>query len=116
MTTIEAYSQFFKALSEPTRLRILYLLLNRKDLCVCDFVSVMQAGQSLISRHLAYLKNAGWVNSHREGTWMHYQIETTDLPTTYLETLKDQLSQIDTCQQDLVALEAYEKQERRCNI
>lgn len=116
MMTIEAYSQLYKALSEPMRLRILYLLLNREDLCVCDFVSVMQAGQSLISRHLAYLKNADWVKSHREGTWMHYQIKTSHLPSTYLDTLKQQLSQIDTCQQDLKALEAYEKQERRCNI
>ncbi|WP_051453396.1 ArsR/SmtB family transcription factor [Hydrogenovibrio kuenenii] len=116
MTSIEAYSQFFKALSEPMRLRILYLLLNREDLCVCDFVTVMQAGQSLISRHLAYLKNAGWVKSHRQGTWMHYQIETTNLPMTYLETLKEQLSQIETCQQDLTSLETYETQERQCNI
>lgn len=116
MTNIEAYSQFFKALSEPVRLRILFLLLNRTDLCVCDLVSVLDAGQSLISRHLAYLKNAGWVTSYRQGTWMHYQIETSTLPTSYLDTLQQQLAQIESCQQDLQALEEYEKQERRCNI
>ncbi|BBN60403.1 ArsR/SmtB family transcription factor [Hydrogenovibrio marinus] len=116
MTSIEDYSQFFKALSEPMRLRILFLLLNREDLCVCDFVAVMQAGQSLISRHLAYLKNAGWVKSHREGTWMHYQLEASYLPSSYLETLKEQLANVESCQQDLLALEAYEKKGRQCNL
>jgi ArsR family transcriptional regulator len=63
----------FKALSDETRLRILCLLLEG-ELCVCDIMAVLQLPQSTVSRHLAYLKNAGWVDDRRCGVWMYYSI------------------------------------------
>lgn len=64
---------FFAALSDPTRLRLLNLM-NGREVCVCYFVEILEQGQPKISRHLAYLRKAGIVESRREGKWMHYRI------------------------------------------
>jgi ArsR family transcriptional regulator len=64
----------FKALSDETRLQIMTLLLDREELCVCDFVGALGLTQSKTSRHLRYLYHAGLVEDRREGLWMHYRI------------------------------------------
>jgi ArsR family transcriptional regulator, arsenate/arsenite/antimonite-responsive transcriptional repressor len=61
-------------LSDETRLQIMTLLLERDELCVCDFVGSLGLTQSKASRHLRYLYNAGLVQDRREGLWMHYRI------------------------------------------
>ena len=70
----ETLANIFKALSEPIRLRILVLLLNKGELCVCDLVDTLALSQSVISRHLAYLRNNDIVTARREGVWMYYQL------------------------------------------
>jgi len=64
----------FAALADRTRLRLLNLM-NGREVCVCYFVEILQQSQPKISRHLAYLRNAGIVFARREGKWMHYSIE-----------------------------------------
>ena len=64
---------FFRALADPTRLRLINLI-ARQELCVCYFVQVIDAPQPKISRHLAYLRRAGIVAARREGKWMHYRL------------------------------------------
>ncbi len=59
-------SNVFKALSDPTRLKILYLL-KHGDLCVCEITAVMEIPQSTISHHLNILKNAALLKSKKEG-------------------------------------------------
>jgi ArsR family transcriptional regulator, arsenate/arsenite/antimonite-responsive transcriptional repressor len=66
--------QLFRALADETRLRILGLLLNSGELCVCDITATLQLPQSTVSRHLSYLKNAGWVIDRREGVWIIYTV------------------------------------------
>ena len=68
------FTNLFKSLSEPVRLRILYLLLERGELCVCDIVNSLELSQSVVSRHLAYLRNSGLVKTRREGVWIYYQL------------------------------------------
>jgi ArsR family transcriptional regulator, arsenate/arsenite/antimonite-responsive transcriptional repressor len=63
----------FRALADPTRLRLLNLIGNR-EICVCYFVEILGVGQPKISRHLAYLRKAGIVASRRDGKWMHYRL------------------------------------------
>jgi ArsR family transcriptional regulator len=65
--------QFFQALGDNTRLRLLNLM-SEQEVCVCYFVEILCAPQPKISRHLAYLRNAGIVAARREGKWMHYRI------------------------------------------
>lgn len=66
-------SPLFAALADRTRLRLLNLM-NGRELCVCYFVEILKQSQPKISRHLAYLRNAGIVSARREGKWMHYSI------------------------------------------
>ena len=75
MKTLAAHSvdAMFRAFADPTRLRILNLLLAG-ELCVCDIVNTLGVPQPMVSRHLAYLKRAGLVQARREGLWMHYQL------------------------------------------
>jgi len=49
--------------------------MDGREVCVCYFVEILKQGQPKISRHLAYLRNAGIVSARREGKWMHYSIE-----------------------------------------
>jgi ArsR family transcriptional regulator len=70
-------ARLFAALADPTRLRLLNLM-DGREVCVCYFVEILNQSQPKISRHLAYLRNAGIVEARRDGKWMHYRIE---LPT-----------------------------------
>ena len=68
-----ALDRLFRALSDPTRLRLLNLIADR-DICVCYFVEILGLSQPKISRHLAYLRSAGIVAARRQGKWMHYRL------------------------------------------
>jgi ArsR family transcriptional regulator len=63
----------FRALADPTRLRLLNLIADR-EICVCYFVEILQISQPKISRHLAYLRKAGIASARREGKWIHYRL------------------------------------------
>ena len=63
----------FRALADPTRLRLLNLIADR-EICVCYFVEILRMSQPKVSRHLAYLRRAGIVASRRDGKWMHYRL------------------------------------------
>lgn len=73
---MRALANLFKALADETRLRILALLADCDELCVCDIEQVLGITQSKASRHLRYLANVGLVEGRREGVWMHYRIPT----------------------------------------
>ena len=64
---------FFMALADKTRLRLLNLM-REDEICVCFFTEVLEESQPKVSRHLAYLRNAGIVEARRDGKWMHYRI------------------------------------------
>ena len=64
----------FDTLADPTRRRILALLLARDELCVCELTAGLEEIQPKISRHLGVMKAAGLVTARREGTWMHYRM------------------------------------------
>src|SRR5512138_2851429 len=63
----------FKALADATRLRILGLLLTG-EVCVCDIHESLKIPQSKTSRHLAYLRRSGLVETRRDGLWIHYRL------------------------------------------
>lgn len=69
--------ELFTALADETRLRILNLV-HDQEVCVCFFIEALDAPQSKISRHLAFLRRAALVKARRDGKWMHYSI---DLPS-----------------------------------
>ncbi len=89
----------FKALSEETRLRILKLLENC-ELCVCDITDALNMTQPNISFHLGMLKEAGIIKDRKEGRWMHYSLDESDIFIRFLllgvlEKFKDKLAEKD---------------------
>jgi len=73
----------FKALSDETRLRILKLLENG-ELCVCDIVAALDMIQPKVSFHLGVLKDAGLIKDRRQGKWVHYSIDDSDIFKRFL--------------------------------
>lgn len=90
----------FLALADKTRLRLLNLMRD-DEICVCYFTEVLGESQPKISRHLAYLRNAGLVSARREGKWMNYSIEMPENPSA-AKLLRDTLDWLKT-QEDLQA-------------
>jgi ArsR family transcriptional regulator len=64
----------FDAVADPTRRRILALLVSQGELCVCELTAALDDIQPKISRHLGVLKEGGVVIARREGTWMYYRL------------------------------------------
>lgn len=78
-------TQIFKSFSEESRVRIIYLLFHKNELCISDLESILDFTQTKTSRHIAYLKNAGLVSSRKLDQWVLYSLK---------EEVKDMLSQI----------------------
>ncbi len=108
---MEQLVQFFKALSDETRLRIM-MLLTQGELCVCDLMFVLDEPQSKVSRHLSYLKLSGLTNSKRAGVWMHYFLKDPgdDGHRAARDFLKKQLSYLPQFQTDRERLSELKKQ------
>ncbi|MBI4297500.1 MAG: helix-turn-helix transcriptional regulator [Chloroflexi bacterium] len=75
MADVRELSVAFKALADPTRVRMVSLLLaaGPEGLCVCDIVVNFPLGQPTISYHLRLLKESGLVSATKKGLWVHYR-------------------------------------------
>src|SRR6476620_9577827 len=91
---LQKMETFFMALADKTRLRLLNLM-REDEICVCFFLEVLEESQPKISRHLAYLRNAGIVEARRDGKWMHYRIIKPENPFA-AQVLVDTLSWLDS--------------------
>lgn len=78
---------FFKCLSDHTRLKLMLLLCKESELCVCELVDRLDESQPKISRHLAQLKCCNLIQHRREGQWMYYRLHEK-LPDWCHETLE----------------------------
>jgi ArsR family transcriptional regulator, arsenate/arsenite/antimonite-responsive transcriptional repressor len=70
---INSVELVFRAVADPTRLRILNLL-RGGERCVCELVDTLRVPQPKASRHLAYLRRAGLVNVRKDGLWAYYKL------------------------------------------
>jgi ArsR family transcriptional regulator, arsenate/arsenite/antimonite-responsive transcriptional repressor len=68
-------SQIFKACADESRLRILFLILANKEMCIADLEKILGFTQAKTSRHLIYLKNSGILSFRRYNHWVFYQIK-----------------------------------------
>lgn len=100
---------FFAALADRTRLRLLNLMRDG-EVCVCFFAETLGTNNPKISRHLAYLRRANLVTARRDGKWIHYSLnppadpQGADLFASLLksfnsdpEMLADRESLVDVC-------------------
>jgi len=69
----------FRLLADTTRLRVVMLLQQAGELCVCELTHALDLSQPKISRHLAHLREGGLLLPRRDGLWMYYRINP-DLP------------------------------------
>ena len=91
----------FKALADATRLRILGLLLTG-EVCVCDIHESLKIPQPKASRHLAYLRQSGLVDTRRDGLWIHYRLAKLADPvlTAIVDAVRHALTHTETVQRD----------------
>ncbi len=104
-------ARFFKVLSDEARLQMLWLLFNNRELCVCDFMEVLEITQSKASRHLAALRNAGLAADRKEGLWSYYSLRPVEdeLVGANLKLLKASLAKRADAQRLLAKLNAWLK-------
>lgn len=73
--SLQIGTQIFKAFSDDTRIRIMFLLYNHHKLCISDLEHILNFTQTKTSRHITYLKNAGLLNSQQVNQWVFYEIK-----------------------------------------
>ena len=76
---IQKNADIIKAIGDPTRLKIIYLL-EYGELCVCEIMTVLDKPQPTVSHHLNLLKNAGILKWRIEGVCIHYKLSNPKLP------------------------------------
>ncbi len=91
----------FQTLGDRTRLRILGLLLTG-EVCVCDIHESLKIPQPKASRHLAYLRRAGLVDTRRDGLWVHYRLAESADPVlaAIADAVRHALTHVDVVQKD----------------
>jgi DNA-binding transcriptional ArsR family regulator len=73
-TLVDPDVQLFQALGHPTRLAIVRELMGTSEVCACDFTSCCDVGQPTVSHHLRILRDAGVIDSERQGTSIFYRL------------------------------------------
>jgi len=110
----------FGLLSDKTRVRIL-LLLQRKELCVCQLMGVLGISQPLVSRNLSLLSSAGLLDERREGKMIFYSIKKNMQPAwaSLLKILKEELRSDVTFKSDLKSLSdchEFQRKTGKCDM
>jgi ArsR family transcriptional regulator len=76
----QTLADVFKALADPTRVRIVNMLVNADEpVCVCDFTSTLELSQPTVSFHLSKLRKAGLLDREQRGTWAYYSLNRSAL-------------------------------------
>jgi ArsR family transcriptional regulator len=98
---LDTMATLFQSLGDPTRLRILGLLLTG-EVCVCHIHESLRIPQPKASRHLAYLRRAGLVDTRREGLWVYYRVAASGDPivSTIRQSVTDALGHLETVRRD----------------
>ncbi|PMB09466.1 transcriptional regulator [Fischerella thermalis CCMEE 5273] len=77
-------AEFFNALADPSRLRLMSALVNR-ELCVCDLAAAVKMGESAVSHQLRILRSQRLVKYYREGRNIYYSLADNHVMSLYQE-------------------------------
>jgi ArsR family transcriptional regulator len=107
-------TDLFKVLSDETRLRILVLLYN-KELCVCQLQGILEEdSQPKISKHLAKLRDMGFVKDERKEKFIFYYLTDNQVLKDILKDIIENSSEYEVIKDDLGSLQyADEIMERK---
>ena len=86
-----------KVLSDTNRVKILLLLKREDQLCVCEICDTLQLSQPLVSRHLAQMKKAQLVATHKKGKWSLYSLCKNKILEYLLQELDEKLPSLINC-------------------
>ena len=75
---LSSQASFFKALSDETRLRVLYALLS-KEMCECEIMAALGLAQPNASHHLSILQRSGVITRTKHGKWVFYKAKSHSL-------------------------------------
>lgn len=78
-------AEIFKALGDPTRIRLIYALIER-ELCVHDLCALLDMEQSAVSHQLRYLRNLRIVKRRKAGKTVFYSLDDTHVEQIFLQT------------------------------
>ena len=108
---------FTKALADQTRLRLLVLLVDAPELCVCEFTQALTLSQPKVSRHLAILREAGVLQDRRAGLWIYYRLheKLSDWCINILQELQTASQSEAIFQADRERLSTAEKLNQSCS-
>lgn len=104
----------FKALGEPTRLKIVKML-SLQSMCVCELSEVLDMLQPRVSQHLKILKEADLVRESKEGYWVYYSLDKERLHrlwNQFLAFLDADLGSLEGYEEELLRLLSLETNER----
>jgi len=87
-----------KALADENRVRMLAAL-RRGELCVCQLIALLELAPSTVSKHMSILKNAGLVDSRKQGRWVYYRLADKDTSPEASSALKWAMKQIEGLEQ-----------------
>jgi len=82
-----AMADVFKALGDPTRVKIIHTLLQQ-ELCVHDLSAVLDMGQSAVSHQLRYLRNLHIVKRRKAGKTVFYSLDDSHIEQIFVQTLQ----------------------------
>lgn len=107
--SFEHYLEVYKALSDLTRLKIMWLLLSiDSKICVSEIIEVLGENQYNVSKHLKILKKAGLVYEKKEGKWIFYHYRSSigyfdEMIKKSILTIPDEmlLREVERCKQRL---------------
>lgn len=106
---MNSLTEFFKLLSDETRLRILILLYHKK-LCVCELQGIMEESQPKVSKHLAKLRDLGIVQDERQEQFIFYYLNLQeDIYTNVLKAIVDNIENYEVLKRDVHKLRDAEK-------
>ena len=107
--------KIFKALSDETRLRIIKLL-EHGELCVCDIGAALDMIQPKVSFHLGVLKNSGLLSDRKQGKWVHYSLDESEMFKRFLLlSVAERISEKDT-EEDRARLDAFIQSKEEDNV
>lgn len=104
---LERSTQTLKTFADPVRLRLLSLLSQDREICVCHLHEALGLPQPTVSRHLAYLRKNGLVAGRKEGLWVYYRLNRArpGLTSVLLGCLGSCLGDAEVFRQDYLRLE-----------
>ncbi|MFO7886761.1 MAG: metalloregulator ArsR/SmtB family transcription factor [Eubacteriales bacterium] len=108
-------SNRFKLLADLNRLRIFNLIID-KDLCSCEIETILELSQSNTSRHLNKLKSLSFIETYKDGNWVHYTLNEKEKNNMLIKYVRQEFLKEEIFIKDKERLKKYKNSPMTCTI